>query len=124
MTETQSPSNSVHVRLKHSHGIVFDISSGRKVVLPGSDFHLVGLEKGVLECGFSKTTVPSNDWDEVLAMYGKMPQFRNGTLVYANDSASADDKAADYKDTRHGLEPVDVENDKTIKTTEVSSREA
>lgn len=117
-------SNTVHVRLKHPHGITFDISNGRKVSLKGSDFHLRGLEKGVLTCGFGKTQVPASDWEEVLSLYGNMPHFTNGTLIYESDSASADDHAEDNKSIKHGREPVDVKNDKTIKTTEVDSSEA
>jgi len=116
-------SDSVYVRLKHPHGIVFDISMGRKVALVGSDFHLIGLEKGVLTSGFGCTVVPADEWEEVLSLYGKMPQFSNGTLVYAGDNASADDMATDSRGVKHGLEPVDVKNDKTIKTTEASTSE-
>jgi len=117
-------SESVHVRLKHPHGIVFDISNNRKVALVGSDFILRGLEKGTLTCGFGKTVVPKADWDEVLAKYGKMPHFTNGTLIYESDVASAEDHAADNADVKHGLEPVDIKNDKTIKTEEVPANEA
>ncbi len=48
LSQGNNMSDSVHVRLKHPHGIVFDISNGRKVALFGSDFHLRGLEKGTL----------------------------------------------------------------------------
>lgn len=117
-------SDLVHVRLKHPHGIVFDISNGRKVSLYGSDFHLRGLEKGTLTCGFGKTTVPADDWEEVLQAYGKMPHFTNGTLVYEKDFASAEDSADEKSEVKHGLEPVDTKNDKTIKTEEVPASEA
>jgi hypothetical protein len=49
---------------------------------------------------------------------------RKGTLIYENDAASADDHAEDNKAVKHGREPVDVKNDKTIKTEEVKSSEA
>lgn len=114
-------SDSVHVRLKHPHGIVFDISKGKKVALYGSDFHLRGLEKGTLTCGFGKTVVPAADWEEVLAMYPDLvgDLVRKGTLIHQEDAASADDNAADNRGVKHGREPVDTKNDKTIKTEEV-----
>lgn len=116
----------VHVRLKHPHGIIFDIANGRKVALMGSDFHLRGLEKGTLTCGFGKTEVQSSDWEEVLATYPHMvaDMERKGTLIYENDYASANDHAEDNKAVKHGREPVDVQNDKTIKTEEVKASEA
>ncbi|HHQ6627103.1 TPA: hypothetical protein ACSTL5_003616 [Serratia fonticola] len=119
-------SDSVHVRLKHPHGIVFDISKGKKVALYGSDFHLRGLEKGTLTCGFGKTVVPAADWEEVLAMYPDLVAdlVRKGTLVHQADAASADDNAADNRGVKHGREPVDTKNDKTIKTEEVPAGEA
>ncbi len=119
-------SDSVHVRLKHPHGIVFDISKGKKVALYGSDFHLRGLEKGTLTCGFGKTVVPAADWEEVLAMYPELvgDLVRKGTLVHQEDAASADDNAADNRGVKHGREPVDTKNDKTIKTEEVPAGEA
>lgn len=116
----------VHVRLKHPHGIIFDISNGRRVVLKGSDFALRGQEKGILLCGFSKNQVPSADWEEVTKTYsGMISEWkRKGTLIYEKDVASADDHAEDNKDVKHGREPVDVKNDKTIKTEEVPAGEA
>ncbi|MFT2798772.1 hypothetical protein [Serratia sp. N21D137] len=119
-------SDSVHVRLKHPHGIVFDISKGKKVALYGSDFRLRGLEKGTLTCGFGKTVVPAADWEEVLAMYPDLvgDLVRKGTLVHQADAASADDNAADNRGVKHGREPVDTKNDKTIKTEEVPAGEA
>lgn len=119
-------SGTVHIRLKHPHGIIFDLSNDRKVALKGSDFHLRGLEKGVLTCGFGKTQVSSADWEEVLAIYPSMVEdlVRKGTLIYENDSASAEDHAADNARVKHGREPVDVKNDKTIKTQEVPASEA
>lgn len=116
----------VHVRLKHPHGIIFDISRGKKVALKGSDFHLRGLEKGILTCGFGKSEVPESDWNEVLEMYPHMiaDLTRKGTLIHEADYASADDHAEDNSGVIHGLEPVDVKNDKTIKTTEVAAGEA
>ena len=119
-------SDLIHVRLKHPHGLIFDLSNDRKVALQGSDFHLRGLEKGVLTCGFGKTVVPAKDWQEVLETYPHMVKDmeRKGTLIYENDSASADDHAEDNKAVKHGREPVDVKNDKTIKTEEVKASEA
>ncbi|HDY4931535.1 TPA: hypothetical protein RPG34_003367 [Yersinia enterocolitica] len=126
LSQGNNMSNSVHVRLKHPHGIVFDISNGRKVALFGSDFHLRGLEKGTLTCGFGKTIVPSADWEEVLATYPSMVDdlVRKGTLIHQPDSASADENADDNRGVKHGREPVDTKNDKTIKTEEVPAGEA
>ncbi|HDL6962227.1 TPA: hypothetical protein PXM28_001469 [Yersinia enterocolitica] len=126
LSQGNNMSNSVHVRLKHPHGIVFDISNGRKVALFGSDFHLRGLEKGTLTCGFGKTVVQSADWEEVLAMYSSMVDdlVRKGTLIYQSDSTSADENADDNLGVKHGREPVDTKNDKTIKTEEVSAGDA
>lgn len=119
-------SGNVHVRLKHPHGLIFDLNDGRKVALKGSDFHLRGLEKGVLTCGFGSTQVDANDWDEVLATYPALiaDMERKGTLFYENDAASADDHASDNSGVKHGREPVDVKNDKTVKTKEVPASEA
>lgn len=119
-------SESIHVRLKHPHGIIFDISNGKKVALKGSDFHLRGLEKGVLTCGFGKTQVSSSEWDEVLQMYPHMiaDMLRKGTLICEGDAASADDHAEDNKSVKHGREPIDTKNDKTVKTKEVPAGEA
>ncbi len=126
LSQGNNMSDSVHVRLKHPHGIVFDISNGRKVALFGSDFHLRGLEKGTLTCGFGKTVVPSADWEEVLAMYPSMVDdlVRKGTLIHQSDSTSADENADDNLGVKHGREPVDTKNDKTIKTEEVPAGEA
>lgn len=119
-------SGNVHVRLKHPHGLIFDLSDGRKVALKGSDFHLRGLEKGMLTCGFGSTQVAENDWEEVLSTYpvlvGEMQ--RKGTLICEDDAASADDHAADNFGVKHGREPVDVKHDKTVKTKEVPASEA
>jgi hypothetical protein len=38
-------SDLIHVRLKHPHGLIFDLSNDRKVALQGSDFHLQGWKK-------------------------------------------------------------------------------
>lgn len=126
LSQGNTMSDLIHVRLKHPHGIIFDISESRKVVLKGSDFHLQGLEKGILTCGFGKTSVPSKDWQEVLETYKQMiaDMVRKGTLIYEDDAASADDHAEDNKGVKHGREPVDVKNDKTIKTQEVPASEA
>lgn len=126
LSQGNNMSDSVHVRLKHPHGIVFDISNGRKVALYGSDFHLRGLEKGTLTCSFGKTAVNAEDWNEVLAVYPAMVKdlVRKGTLIYQDTSASADDNAEDNAGVKHGLEPVDTKNDKTIKTEEVPASEA
>lgn len=118
-------SSTVHVRLKHPHGIVFDLANDRKLALKGSDFHLRGLEKGTLTCGFGKTQVDASDWEEALATYPGMiaDMERKGTLIYENDAASADDHADDNQGVKHGREPVDVKNDKTVKTKEVPASE-
>lgn len=119
-------SGTVHVRLKHPHGIIFDLANGRKLALKGSDFHLRGLEKGTLTCGFGKTQVDASDWEEALSTYPGMiaDMSRKGTLIYENDAASADDHADDNQGVKHGREPVDVKNDKTVKTEEVPASEA
>ncbi|BBR04685.1 MULTISPECIES: hypothetical protein [Klebsiella pneumoniae complex] len=118
-------SGTVHIRLKHPHGIIFDLANDRKVALKGSDFHLRGLEKGVLTCGFGKTQVKDTDWEEVLTTYPSMVEdlVRKGVLIYENDAASAEDHAQDNTEVRHGREPVDVKNDKTIKTEEAPAGE-
>lgn len=119
-------SGTIHVRLKHPHGIIFDLTNDRKVFLKGSDFHLRGLEKGVLTCGFGATSVDAADWEEVLATYPAMvaDMVRKGTLIHEKDAASAEDNATEKKGVKHGREPVDVRNDKTIKTKEVPASEA
>lgn len=117
--------NKVHVRLNHPHGMVFDLKDGRKVSLKGSAFDLRGAEKGILPVGFfGSTIIDASDWEEIQATYGTMPHFRNGTLFAEADATSANDHAKDNSELRHGLEPVDVKNDKTIQTEEVKASEA
>ncbi|WP_374063536.1 hypothetical protein AAHW26_09285 [Klebsiella quasipneumoniae subsp. similipneumoniae] len=119
-------SGSIHVRLKHPHGLIFDLKNDKKVSLKGSDFHLRGLEKGVLTCGFGSTTVDAAEWEEVLVTYPSLvaDMVRKGTLIHEKDAASADANASEKKSVKHGREPVDVKNDKTIKTQEVQASEA
>ncbi|WP_374053293.1 hypothetical protein [Xenorhabdus taiwanensis] len=99
----------VTVRLNHPHGIVFPMPDGTNLVLKGNAFHLFGVEKGTLPVGlYGETTVDADKWDCILNTYGEMEIFKNQLCIWDEKAASANDKASEKKELRHGREPVDT----------------
>lgn len=101
-------SSKVEVRLNLAHSINFDVN-GRKIKINGQNEKLRGEKEGILIVGgYGKTILDQQDWDELVRLYGRMAIFKNGLIFAMGDSASADDRAKELKELRHGLEPVDT----------------
>lgn len=113
-TQKAASGNTVMVALNRTAGILFNVPGNRQVLINGNAAHLRGKEKGVLPVGaFGLTEISSDDWAYIKKTYSGMEIFKNG-LIFAHGSkgdslAEADEK----KDTRNGLEPVDVETTNT-----------
>jgi len=104
----------VAVALNYPGGIDFRLKSGKTVRIAGNAGHLRGKETGVLPVGaFGFTMVPRAQWEELKAVYGRHPLFRNGLIYASSDRESAADEAADHAGTRSGFEPVDPERTET-----------
>ncbi|MDE9483245.1 hypothetical protein [Xenorhabdus bovienii] len=115
-----SKSKTVSVRLNHPHGIAFPMPDDTNVVLKGNAFHLFGMEKGTLPVGlYGETMVDADKWDYILKTYGEMEIFKNNLCIWDEKAPSANDKASEKKELRHGREPVD-----TSKTTTEPAKEA
>ncbi|CDH33890.1 conserved hypothetical protein [Xenorhabdus bovienii str. Intermedium] len=117
--KSMSKSKTVSVRLNHPHGIAFPMPDDTNVVLKGNAFHLFGMEKGTLPVGlYGETMVDADKWDYILKTYGEMEIFKNNLCIWDEKAPSANDKASEKKELRHGREPVD-----TSKTTTEPAKE-
>lgn len=101
--------DTVMVALNRTSGILFSVPGGRQVLIHGNADGLRGMEKGVLPVGaFGLTEVSASDWAYIEKTYGGMELFKNGLLFAQKSRADAQAEASEKKDTRNGLEPVDV----------------
>lgn len=79
-----------------------------KLVTPGGGF-FAGGKYGV-------TSVPADDWKEVLRLYGRMRMFQTGIVFAAKSIEEGKAITKDYIDVRHGFEQIDP-NSKRVKST-------
>lgn len=107
-TVVTKTSPKVVVCLNHAHSIVFEVGD-RKIKVNGTNENLRGQREGILAVGrFGHTVMDAQDWEAICKKYGSMAIFRNNLIFSANDTASAKAQEKELKDTRHGMEPVDV----------------
>lgn len=101
--------STVAVALNRQNGIMFVMPDGRKVTINGNAAHLRGKEKGKLPSGaFGITVIAREDWDYIVKTYNGMEIFKTGLLFASDKKAKAIDEAEEKEETRHGLEPVNV----------------
>lgn len=107
----------VIVAMLHNGGMIFRLSGDREVRLNGTK-KIVEPNRPIPVGEWGHTSIPVADWEEIKERYGWMKIFKghasNGyrPLIHeVPDMASFEDFASDNKDARHGLEPVDVDND-------------
>ena len=108
-------SATVTVRCCLPQDLLFSLPDGRKLTFRGAPVSkLVGLDGNYLRGGqYGETrNVPREDWDWVRDAYGKSRYFQiTPPLLFAEDDpASAEDRAAEQAEARHGREQVDVWN--------------
>lgn len=86
----------------------------KRVKINGNASHLVGVTGAVLPVGrFGQTEIAAEEWEAIVALYGKMKIFKRG-LIFANESVTdAGAQEIDQAETRHGAEPVDVNETET-----------
>ena len=116
--------DTVMVALNRATGISFRMPDGRRVLIEGNAASLRGREKGVLPVGaFGLTRVNADDWACIERTYGPhMEIFRSGLIFAQTCKAGAVDEADERAELRHGLEPVDVENDPRARTEPLQSK--
>lgn len=106
-------STTVTVRCCLPQDLVFTLPDGRTMTIKGSPVSkLVGLDGTYLRGGkYGETRgVPRADWEWVQNAYGESRYFRTQPpLLFAEDDpASAEARAAEQVEARHGREQVDV----------------
>lgn len=107
-------SNTVMVALNRTSGILFDVPGGRRVLIHGNAENLRGKEKGILPIGaFGLTQVDAADWAYIEKTYHGMEIFKNGLIFAQKSKGDAMAAADERKDTRNGLEPVDIDSANT-----------
>lgn len=106
-------SATVVVRCCLPQDLTFTLPGGRKLTFKGAPVSkLVGLDGNYLRGGkYGETRdVPRADWEWVQKTYGKSRYFQTSPpLLFAEDNpASAEARAAEQVEARHGREQVDV----------------
>ena len=73
----------------------------------GNAVHLRGKEMGELPTGgaFGLTTIPAEDWEEIVRRYGDTKLFASGRIFAQSSRSNVLAQTRDHADTRHGLEP-------------------
>lgn len=109
----KATSPTVVVRCCLPQDLVFDLPGGRRLTFRGAPVsRLVGMDGNYLRGGkYGETRdVPREDWEWVKKTYAGARFFlADPPLLFAEDSAaSAEDRAADQAEARHGREQVDV----------------
>lgn len=80
----------------------------RDVLIRGTDWSLAGKDKGILSVGrYGYTRIAAEDWQEIERLYGSMKIFKSGLIFAEKSRDSAEDRAEDQEELRHGLEPAD-----------------
>nr|DAN96703.1 MAG TPA: hypothetical protein [Caudoviricetes sp.] len=106
--EVTKTSDKVVVCLNSAHSIIFE-ANGKKIKINGQNENLRGEKEGILAVGkFGQSIIDRKDWEEIVRIYRNMMIFRSGLIFAMNDTASANAKAKECEDMRHGLEPVDT----------------
>lgn len=106
-------STDVVVAYNSPRGIIFNLD-GHKVLVKGNAEHLRGAEMGIIPVGrYGYTVMPASDWDQIKAVYGEMSMFKKGLIFSESNIPSAEARADEQEELRHGLEPVDVETTET-----------
>ncbi len=106
-------STDVVVAYNSPRGIVFNLD-GRKVLVNGNATHLCGAEMGIIPVGkYGYTIMPASDWEQIKAVYGKMSMFTRGLIFAESNMPSAEARADEQAELRHGLEPVDANSTET-----------
>lgn len=105
--------STVVVRCCLPQDLSFDLPDGRRLTLKGAPVsRLVGMDGAYLRGGVYGETrdVPREDWEWVAKTYAGARYFRaDPPLIFAEDSAaSAEVRAGEQAEARHGREQVDV----------------
>lgn len=83
--------------------------------------HIVSAEKGnaYLPAGkYGVTVIKEEQWEEILAKYGKCDFIQNGIIFAEKDLASAQAKGTELKEKALGFEQADPEKGKTQKSSQ------
>ncbi len=105
--------NTVVVRCCLPQDLSFSLPDGRKLTFRGAPVsRLVGMDGNYLRGGAYGETrnVARDDWEYVKKTYGDARYFRaTPPLLFAEDTAaSAEDRAVEQNEARHGREQIDV----------------
>lgn len=107
MAPAATGKGTVTVALNRAQGIKFILGDGRRVEIFGNAVHLRGKEMGELPTGgaFGLTTIPEEDWKEIVCRYGDTKLFTSGRIFAQTSRSNVLAQTRDHADTRHGLEP-------------------
>lgn len=107
MAPAATGKDTVTVALNRAQGIKFILGDGRRVEIFGNAVHLRGKEMGELPTGgaFGLTTIPAEDWEEIVRRYGDTKLFASGRIFAQSSRSNVLAQTRDHADTRHGLEP-------------------
>lgn len=115
-TEKIPGGETVVVALNDSLDRVYTLAGGRQVRLNCGSTHLRGAKRAQLPVGaYGLTVLAKADWEEIRAIYGQTAVFKNGLIFAQSSQSKAEDQAAERRETRHGLEPVDIRKTRSRK---------
>lgn len=114
-SSAETIADTVVVRCCLPQDLLFTLPDGRRLTIAGAPVsRLVGLDGAYRRGGVYGETrnVQRADWDWVQKTYGKCRYFQTSPpLLFAEDDpASADARAGEQAEARHGREQVDVWN--------------
>lgn len=117
-TEGGSGSDVVYVFANLESGQSFKLPGGQIVTIEGMPVSRLKKPDGGFFSGgkYGVTTVDAAAWAEVVRVYGKMKMFTNKLVFAAPSLDRGKAMARELGGLRHGLEPVDPENDKRLKS--------
>lgn len=114
---TAETGNMVTVAFNSPRGMVFPLGE-KRIHINGNNHHLIGKEKGIISVGkYGYTRISADEWEAICKTYGSMAIFKNGLMFAETSKDRAEDKAEEQAETRHGLEPVDIEKTATEEAT-------
>ena len=102
--------------LDHIFKVIDNSGNEVRIRINGNGHHLRGELSGILPIGAYGITanVPAEAWEQIKMRYKDDPRIKNG-LIFATTPNKARREAAERKDLRNGLEPIDTKGTKTRK---------
>lgn len=116
----------VYVYANLPSGQIFALPDGRRVEIAGVPVNRLQTPEGKPLGGglYGKTRIGTADWEAVERIYGGMGMFRHGLVFAAANELDGQREAASRSELRHGLEPIDVKNDKRLGSMPASKKDA